>query len=335
MPTGVHLKGGTVDLRRFQKRSGELLADAEIIGRPAKTGVVRDIALTQRNLDKALVVDQVAIGAAGRLRLRHQLALVPWKDVEELFSFDATAGELAKLRGLHKADAARRIGALPKARRAQIAAELDAQRLADVMEELPEGQQVEIIGGLETEEAIAVLEEMEVDDAIDLLKELPVSAREQYLAVMEDDDAARLRVLLQYREDTAGGMMTPEPIVVSPDTPIAEVIAIARDTDLPPALANRVYVTDAPTSPPTGRYHGTVTLQRLLHEPPSHTVGDSLSPQIPTVLATTPELEVAELLARYDLLSVPVVDQAGRLLGAVTVDDVVLRLVERARELDR
>jgi Mg/Co/Ni transporter MgtE len=324
---GVHLTGGTVDLRRFHRRSGELLA-TDIIGARVERGVVHDVAFVAR-ADGVLVVDKVAVGSGSRLRLRPSLTEIPWRNVGQLFALDANAGELARLRNLHKADAARRMGALPAARRAQLAAELDAEQLADVLEELPERQQVEIIARLDLDDAVEVLEEMEVDDAADLLREIPAARREALLHEMDDDDASQLRRLLDYREDTAGGLMTPEPVIVTPDTPVAEVVAKLRDTDLSPALAHHAFLADAPTGTPTGRFRGYATLQRLLHEPPSRPVGECMDEHVPTVLPHTPERVVADLLARYDLLSIAVVDGTGRLVGAVTVDDVLQRMLEQ------
>jgi Mg/Co/Ni transporter MgtE len=302
---------------------------SSLTGARVERGVVHDISFTQRRADAALLVDKVAIGPGGRLRFRPSLTIIPWRNVAGLFALDATAGEVARLRNLHKADAARRIGALPRAKRAQVAAELSAAQLADVMEELPEGQQVEIMAGLDLDAKVEVVEEMEVDDAADLLKELRPDEREAILAEMDLEDAAQIRRLLTYREDTAGGMMTPEPVIVDPAAPVAEVIARLRDTDLPAALASRVFVADPPVAVPTGRFRGTATLQRLLHEPPYRPVSECLEEQVSTVLPSTTEREVAEILARYDLLAVAVVDGTGRLVGAVSVDDVLLRLVER------
>ncbi|MGI9623757.1 MAG: magnesium transporter MgtE N-terminal domain-containing protein, partial [Acidimicrobiales bacterium] len=220
------------------------------------------------------------------------------------------------------------ISALSEERRTELAGALETSRLADVLEELPEDEQVEIIGQLETEDAVAVLEEMETDDEIDLLKELPVADREALLAQMPEDEVARLRSLLSYNEDTAGGIMTPEAVIVSPTTPVAEAIARLRDTDLTPALTVRAFVAEPPLQTPTGQYLGSVTLPRLLKEPPTHQVGDCLDVDVPTITTSAAESDVAKLLARYDLLAVAVLDNARRLVGVVTVDDVLVRLVE-------
>ena len=154
-------------------------------------------------------------------------------------------------------------------RRAEVAAALDDRRLADVLEELPEDDQVEILGKLDADRAADVLEEMGPDDAADLLGELPPEQREQLLALMQPEEAAPLRRLLSYADNTAGGMMTTEPVIVSPDATVAEALAQIRNSDLNPALAAQVYVCRPPNETPTGRYLGTVHFQRLLREPPA------------------------------------------------------------------
>ncbi|MDQ3385202.1 MAG: CBS domain-containing protein, partial [Actinomycetota bacterium] len=140
---------------------------------------------------------------------------------------------------------------------------------------------------------------------------------------MTPEEAGPLRRLLRYGEKTAGGLMTPEPVVVTPGTPVAEVLARLRDPELPPALAAQVFVSDAPVQTPTGRYLGMVGVQRLLREPPSANVGRCVEEEGPAVTPAMPEAEVAARLAAYNLLALPVCDADHRLLGAVSIDDVL------------
>ena len=127
--------------------------------------------------------------------------------------------------------------------------------------------------------------------------------------------------------------MNPEAIILKPDATVAEAIARLRDTDLPPAISVRLFVTETPTQAPTGRYLGSVTLPRLLQEPPANKVGDCINREEPTLRPSASEQEVASLLARYDLLAVAVVDPLERLVGVITVDDVVIRLIERVNSM--
>src|SRR4051794_29115226 len=212
-------------------------------------------------------------------------------------------------------------------RRAEVAAALDDERLADVLEELPEDDQVEILGKLEGERAADVLEAMAPDDAADLLGELPIDEQERLLALMEPEEADPVRRLLVYEEGTAGGMMTSEPVILPPDATVAEALARVRDPEITPALAAQVFVCRPPTETPTGKYLGLAHIQRLLRERPSSlgpgVVDSDIAPLGPDVLLP----ELTSYLATYNLVAVPVVDDADHLLGAVTVDDVLDHLL--------
>jgi Mg/Co/Ni transporter MgtE len=213
------------------------------------------------------------------------------------------------------------------ARRREVAEALEDDRLADLLEELPEDEQVKLIESLDVERAADVLEEMEPDDAADLLGELSLAERDHLLAHMEPDEAGDLRRLLSYDRNTAGGLMTSEPLVVTAETTVAEVLARLRDPELSSALAAQVFVAEPPTVTPTGRYIGAVGFQRLLREPPGSLVGSCIDSQHEPVPPDLRELEVARRLAAYDAIAVPVCDASGRLLGCVTVDDVLDRVL--------
>ncbi|MBN9171919.1 MAG: magnesium transporter, partial [Microbacterium sp.] len=173
------------------------------------------------------------------------------------------------------------------------------------------------------ERAADILDAMEPDDAADLLGQLSEASREQLLELMEPEEADDVRALLQYGPDTAGGLMTPEPIVLSADATVAEALALIRRHELHPALAAAVFVTLPPYEAPTGRLLGTVHFQRMLRYPPQERLGAIIDDTLEPVPATASAAEVARLLASYNLVSLPVVDQAHRLVGAVSVDDVL------------
>jgi Mg/Co/Ni transporter MgtE len=123
--------------------------------------------------------------------------------------------------------------------------------------------------------------------------------------------------------------MTSEPVVVGPETTVAEALARLRDPDLPPALAGQVFVSQPPTQTPTGTYLGSVGFQHLLREPPSTRVGTCIDTDPVVIGPALEELAVAKRLAEYNLLAVAVCDEQGRLLGVVSVDDVLDRTLPR------
>jgi Mg/Co/Ni transporter MgtE len=170
-----------------------------------------------------------------------------------------------------------------------------------------------------------VLEEMEPDDAADLLSELNADDQSRFLEAMDPEEAGPLRRLLIYEGHSAGGLMTPEPLVLLPEATVAEALARMRAEEVPAAVASCVFVTQPPTQPPTGVYLGALSFQKLLREPPSTRLADLVDGRPEAVHPSMPEIEVAERLAAYNLLSLPVCDESGFLLGAVTVDDVLDR----------
>jgi CBS domain-containing protein len=317
---GAHLLGATVDLERFTRHTGEILA-SELYGRRIDDGTVADVAI--RPGDQPRVGWEVTeLAIAHRLRLRGP-AIVPWDKYPELFQADAVAEQLTALRELKPADLASAVERMPPSRRSQIAAALDDESLADLLEEMPEQDQLRLLASLELDRSADVVEEMQPDDAADLLAEMPPEQRERLLTAMESVQAADLRRLLRYDAGTAGGLMTSQPIVVTPDTPVAEVLARIRNPDVLITAAAQVYVCEPPTATPTGRYLGSVGFQRLLRRPPSVLVGECIEDKSVFVRPDLPERELAARLAAYNLISVAVCDEDGRLLGAVTVDDVL------------
>ena len=143
---------------------------------------------------------------------------------------------------------------------------------------------------------------------------------------MEAVQAADLRRLLRYEPTTAGGLMTSQPLVVTPEMPVAEVLARVRDPDMPVTSAVQVFVCEPPMTTPTGRYLGSVGFQRLLRRAPATEVGECVESSV-FVRPDLPEPELAARLAAYNLISVAVCDEDGRLVGAVTVDDVLDHLL--------
>jgi CBS domain-containing protein len=322
---GAHLRGGTVDLDRFTRRTGEILA-SELSGQHVKDGTIVDVAICpSEQLRVGWEVSALAV-SHGMSLLHRGSNIVPWDQYPELFKTDPLVEQLAELRELPPADLASAVEGLPPTRRDQIAAGLDDEQLADLLEEMPEQDQLRLLASLGLERSADVVEEMQPDDAADLLGEMTAEQRERLLAAMESVQADDLRRLLRYGPKTAGGLMTSEPIIVTPDTPVAEVLARIRNPDTPVTSAAQVYVCEPPMVTPTGRYLGTVGFQRLLRRAPSTLAAECVETRT-FVRPDLTERDLAAKLAAYNLVSVAVCDEDGRLLGAVTVDDVLDHLL--------
>jgi CBS domain-containing protein len=323
---GAHLAGGAIDPERFARRTGEILA-SELYGRQVKDGTIADVAISPtERLRVGWEVSALAI-SHGRSLLHRGPDVVPWGRYPELFEADPLAEQLAGLRELRPADLATAVEGLPPARRSQIAAALDDDQLADLLEEMPEQDQVRLLASFGLDRGADVVEKMQPDDAADLLAEMPAEQRERLLTAMESVPAADLRRLLTYGGTTAGGLMTSRPLIVAPETPVAEILARVRNPDMPATAAAQVYVCEPPLMTPTGRYLGSVGFQRLLRRPPSVLAGECIDKASVFVRPDLPDHELAARLAAYNLISVAVCDQDGRLLGAVTVDDVLDHLL--------
>lgn len=323
---------GTVNLRRFEQRENESLVAAELLDRSvdlvasAEAVDVIDMAV-ELNTTRDWLVTQVFVRrGGGGFRRKGSTFVVDWEDIRGLSLpvTDQPAEQLlSTFESMLPADVAHVIADLPEKRRLEVARELDDERLADVLEELSDDDRVEIMSALEAERAADVLEEMDPGDAADIISELPPEQAEDLLARMEPDEADDIRRLLTYDDFSAGGMMTTEPIVLPPDATVADALAQIRNADLSPSLASQVYVTRAPTETPTGKFLGTCHFQRLLREPPGTLVSAVIDTHLEPISPDAPLAAVTRYFAAYNLVAVPVVDENDRLLGTVTVDDVI------------
>ena len=324
--SGARLKSWDVDLHPFRPRPGERLIGKDILDQRVGDEVVSDVALRlTTGRSPGWQVSKVRLSRRGLLHPRPSYRLVDWEMIASLFApTTAMAAEAARLRDMHPSDVAAVIRALPIEQRRLLAEAMDDERFADVLEEMPEDEQLRLIEGLDMERLTNVFEEMEFDDLADLLAQMPGEQRSKVLEAMDDDDAETMRQLLSYAEGTAGSLMSPDIIVMSPEATVAEALAVIRDPDQLVSIAAQVFVTHAPHYPPTGTYLGVVHFQRLLREPPHMSLKHCLDNE-PTISPLMTEREVAERLASYNMLAVGVCDTVGRLLGAITIDAVLDR----------
>ena len=326
---GARLKSWDVDLNPFKPRPGEVLIKDELIDRKIGSETVSDIGLVPAGEGRSSwwEISKVRLSRRGGIGRRPTYRLADPSELPNLFDNPtAMEAEAARLRDFHPAEVAAVVRALPDAQRRQLAQAMDDERLADVLEELPEEEQVRIVEGLDRDRLVGVFDEMEFDDLADLLGQMTKAQQERMLDVMDDDDEAVVRRLLSYEEATAGGLMTPEVIILGPNSTVAEALAEIRNPDWVVSIAAQIFVCQAPFKTPTGRFLGVVHVQRLLREPPALEIRNIVD-DCPTVSPDISDRAVAEQLASYDLLAVAVCDPAGRLLGAVTVDDVIDRML--------
>ncbi|GAB3054895.1 magnesium transporter MgtE N-terminal domain-containing protein [Sediminivirga luteola] len=335
---GQVITTGLVNMRRFEQRRSEVLVLNDMLDRPVVLredggeAVIEDVAIEQqRNRDWLLTrlflrraTD--ARGPLARLRRRGETLLADWAQVDHPQRSDIEQGAaqlIAAYQDAKPADLADAMLDMAAKRRFEVAESLDDERLADVLEELPEDVQVELLSRFEPERAADVLERMQPNDAADLLDALSDEQAERLLQLMEPDEARGVRQLLSFEEGTAGGLMTTEPVILSPETSIAEALAQVRRAELHPALASAVFVTRPPLEPPTGRYLGLVHFQEMLRHPPHEAVGAFLDTEVEPLRPDADIAAVTRVLAAYNLVSVPITDEADRLIGVVTVDSVL------------
>jgi CBS domain-containing protein/sporulation protein YlmC with PRC-barrel domain len=335
---------GVLNMRRLQLHSDEILGLAylrnttiAIQNNPIKQKIV-DLAMGYDTKSKEWSITSVFVkGINSNFMRRTDNTLVPWSEVkfgDKLNSSTEAENIALQISQMRAADAAKHLLTLNTELRWSVSQDLDDETLAGVIEELPEDDRVALIGRLEETRAVDVLEEMDPDDAADLLSELPPETAATYLELMEPGDAEDLRRLLTYGDYTAGGMMSSDPVVLAPDATVAQALAAVREEEISPAMASQVFVVRPPTDTPTGRFLGVAHIQRLLRETPSTAISAVLDTDLAPVSPGATLSEVTRLFATYNLVALPVTDDAGRLVGAITADDLIDHMLpENWREL--
>jgi len=334
--SGAVVITGLLNMRRFEPRAGEMLVLGDLMDRSVilvedgQPVLVEDMAM-EENRTGDWLINRVHIMRKGRgLRRKGATSTVAWEEVTGFTQYETNQGVsnlLSTIGNLRAADLAAVIQDLSPKRRVEVARALDDERLADVLEEMDESERVALLAELEGERAADVLEEMDPDDAADLLREIGEERAQELIGLMDPEDAEDVLRLMTYEDYSAGGMMTTEPIVMSADYTVADALAAVRQSEKSPALASQVFITRQPLETPTGRFIGMVHYQRLLREPPATLLGSIVDTNTKGVNPDATLHAVSSYLASYNLLSLPVVDANDRLLGAVTVDDVLDHLL--------
>ena len=346
--SGARLSTGQIDITRFQQRPNEIqlrqdLLDKQIVDIDGRK-VVRVNDLSLDDVDGKLHLVAVDVGAAGLLRrlglergyrvLARNLRLptperyIDWEDVDPVETSIASIKlrvPHAGLAELHPADLATIIDQLAPRDRAGVLAALDLEAAADAIEEMEPDTQVEVLEDLTPELAADILEEMSPDDAADLVADLDQPTRDRILAHMERDEVEEVQELLGYPEDTAGGIMTTEFIALEDGLTAAQAIERLRELEPDAETIYYIYVTDE-----NDRLVGVLSLRDLIVAQPATRIGDFMIRQPVAVGVLADQDEVAAVVAHYNLLAVPVVDDEARLVGIVTVDDAIDTVIPTA-----
>lgn len=331
--SGQVITTGLINVRRFEQRGGETRVIAELIGRSVElagdegSASVEDVEIGLTRSGEWIVSQLFVRRQRGASPLRRGATrTVEWSDVrtERAPGTDHSAELLTQtMVDLKAADLATTLLELPLHRMGEVLRELPDNRVADALEEMSESDQLRALAMIGSERGADVLDQMEPDDAADLIALLPEAEGEELLELMEPEEARDVRRLLGYAADTAGGLMSPSPIVLSPEASIAEGLARIRPKDLDPAMAAAVFVTLPPYETPTGKYLGMAHFQRMLRFPPHQRISELIDTELEPVTESTPAAEVSRRLASYNLVSLPVVNDEGSLVGVVTIDDVL------------
>jgi CBS domain-containing protein len=338
---GATLRVPTIDIGKFRQRQDEILLKQDLLDKQIvdiegrKVIRVNDVSLDE--VGRGLRVVAVDVGAAGLLRrmgvegparrvARGLGRAVPeryidWEDVDPLEGTIASVRlrvPHARLAQLHPADLASIIEELTPRDRLGVLGVLNDEAFADVVEEMEPDTQVEVLEDLEPARAADILEEMSPDDAADLVADLSDRSRDEILALMEADEAAEVRDLLAFPEDSAGGLMTTELVAVPETMTASQAIERLRELEPDAETIYYVYVVDN-----DDRLVGVLSLRDLIVAQPDTPIAEVMIKEPVAVGVLEPAESVAETIAHYNLLAIPVVDDAGRLAGIVTVDDAI------------
>jgi CBS domain-containing protein/sporulation protein YlmC with PRC-barrel domain len=271
--------------------------------------------------------EHAAERVAGLLGRKLPRGIIPWHLVEPLESRQQNVRLTlphAKLALLHPADIADIVEEMTADERLAVFDQLDVETAAETLGEVEPEMQAAIMGDLDGERAADILEEMDPDEAADLLQDLPEETREELIELMDEEEGADVEELLAYPEDSAGGIMTTDFLALPRGLTTGQAIDRLRELQPDPALVYYLYVVDS-----EGKLDGNVSLRDLVVAQPDTPLTTVMNPNVLRVLAETPKEEVAALIAKYDLLALPVVDARRKLLGTVTVDDVVELMMPR------
>lgn len=334
--TGVKLNIDVLDLRPFTRREGEILLakdvlDKQLIDIDGKRVVrVNDVQIIE-------VADQWRVTGAdvslqGFLRRlmpkgfygKRMVEVIDWADVGYLATETAAAVRLKsskdKLSRLHPVEIAQLAETLSPIHRTEIVESLDDEIAADTLEEMSTENQARILEEMDEERAADILEEMSPDDAVDVLGEMDEEKAQELFNLMEDEEKADVAELMPFDKDTAGGLMTTEFVTFPKQLTVAQAIARLREMAETPNMIYYLYVVEEEGS---WKISGVISLRSLILADPTLPLSEVMREQFQSAHPNDDAEEVAQTIAEYNLLALPIVDDLGEIAGIVTVDDAM------------
>ncbi|MGZ7133760.1 MAG: magnesium transporter MgtE N-terminal domain-containing protein [Halobacteriota archaeon] len=334
---GMTLKVAASDVAAYQKEEHEVQLATDVLDRQVvdvegkKLRRVNDLQLAPTNGSYRLI--GVDIGVTGLLRrlgieraaervgIHPEENYIAWTDVDSIRSDPMSVKLTVPKYGitkLHPADIAEIVDQLNVQEGLTLINSLDEEAAADTLEETSEERQVSLIAGMDTERAADILEEMSPDDAADLLGDLPPDRADAILELMEPDESEDIKKLLEYPEDTAGGIMTNEFIAVNKEQTAQQALEEVRKAAKSVESIYYIYVTSN-----HDELVGVASLREILVAPADQRLSALMHTHLVTADVREDQHEVARKIAKYNLLALPVVEKESRLKGIVTVDDAI------------
>ena len=339
---GVRLNSDVLNLRPFERREGEVLLarnvlDKQLIDVDGKRVVrVNDVQLIEvagawrvTGADVSLQGLWRRLAPAGFMGTRKPVEVIDWSDVGYLATDEATVqlkSASGKLARLHPVEIARLAEALSYHHGSEVVESLDDETAAETLEEMPAAQQARILGDMDEERAADILEWMSPDEAADVLGDLPEEKAEELLGLMEGEEQADVAELLPYEDDTAGGLMTTEFVTLPRELTVGAALARLREMAETPNMIYYLYVVEAEDS---WQLIGVIALRSLILADQAAPLAAVMRTEFQSAHPGEPAKDVAQRIAEYNLLALPVVDQTGDILGIITVDDAMELLLPK------
>lgn len=295
--------------------------------------VLAAVDVGMRGILRRLGIERGSDGVLNLFKTRLPLNLISWNYLQplspQLGSLTLTVPR-QMVSELHPADIAELISQVSREEGTHFFKDLDIETAAEALSELKPERQAEIISAIEPEKAADIIEEMPPDEAADVLSDLPAEKAKEILEHIEKEDAEDIQELLSHEDDTAGGLMTTDFIAYSPGLTVEEAIRRFRQDAAEIDKLYYLYLTDE-----AEKLVGVVSLRELLMAAPSTTLSAIMETKLKAVKPDEDEMIVAELVSKYNLVALPVVDEEGALLGVVTVDDIIDRILPPAAKKQR